>query len=252
MCAGKKPRAMACSDNVLHPQFEQYCKYLDATNEKRERLVKASRDLTYHSKKVIFLIHRSDASNKEATLKQADKDLESVRKTHVQRIASELQGLDHWKFRKSYSCGVQEFTEAATVVQYSRAGTLLTLDELNEYLAPVKDADGASFTVSTADYLLGVADLTGEVMRLAISGAAAGDQATAFAAAEFVRALFEGFSTLPPHSEVDRDMGRKMEVMRASLTKIESACYMLHIRGSEYPPSLVALEPPPAVGCEGD
>lgn len=38
--------------------FRTYAKQLDAVNERRERLVKASRDVTIASKKVIFAVHR--------------------------------------------------------------------------------------------------------------------------------------------------------------------------------------------------
>jgi hypothetical protein len=38
--------------------FTFYAKQLDDINERRERLVKASRDVTIASKKVIFAVHR--------------------------------------------------------------------------------------------------------------------------------------------------------------------------------------------------
>jgi hypothetical protein len=45
-------------ESVYCQQFQQYAHQLDAVNEKRERIVKASRDVTTSSKKVIFQIHR--------------------------------------------------------------------------------------------------------------------------------------------------------------------------------------------------
>jgi predicted translin family RNA/ssDNA-binding protein len=53
---------------------------------------------------------------------------------------------------------IQEYVEAATVVEYAKSGTLATLHELNQSFANVKDADNMPFTISIPDYILGVCD----------------------------------------------------------------------------------------------
>lgn len=45
-------------ENPFKARFKQYSEQLDETNERYERLVKASRDVTIQSKKVIFQLHR--------------------------------------------------------------------------------------------------------------------------------------------------------------------------------------------------
>jgi predicted translin family RNA/ssDNA-binding protein len=59
-------------------------------------------------------------------------------------------------------------------------------------------------------------------MRLAISSVAAGNKGAAISMAGFVRALYEGFQALPMVAELRRDLGKKLEVMRSSLVKIET------------------------------
>ncbi len=67
-----------------------------------------------------------------------------------------------------------------------------------------------------------VADLTGELMRLAISGVAAGQREVAIAVCGFVQALYKGFSQLPNTVDI-RGMPKKMDLMLQSLIKIENS-----------------------------
>jgi predicted translin family RNA/ssDNA-binding protein len=46
------------ASGLIGDSFTSYAKQLDDINERRERLVKASRDVTIASKKVIFAVHR--------------------------------------------------------------------------------------------------------------------------------------------------------------------------------------------------
>ncbi|EFJ05514.1 hypothetical protein SELMODRAFT_233937 [Selaginella moellendorffii] len=238
--ATKRAMSTSTATNAFHSRFQQYALQLDATNERRERLVKASRDVTIHSKKVIFVIHRLNDSNRDKIVEQAEKDLAAVRDAHVSRVAREVEGVDYWKLKRAFSPGMQEFVEAATVVEFCKTGKLLTLQQLNSSLCGVKDASGVSFSVDIDDYLLGIADLSGELMRLAVSSAASGQGLEASARIRgFVQALYEGFCLLFYNVDGGRDMTKKVEVMLQSLVKIETTCYSMHVRGSEYPASIV-------------
>lgn len=230
-------------ESVYCQQFQQYAHQLDAVNEKRERIVKASRDVTTSSKKVIFQIHRINRTNRGAALEQAERDLHAVQNIHVRRVAQELKANETWKYKRAFSPGMQEFVEAATTLEFCKTGKLLTLQQLNASLSHLKDVSDAPFSISTGDYLLGVADLTGELMRLAISGVAAGQREAAIAVCGFVQALYKGFSQLPNTVDI-RGMPKKMDLMLQSLIKIENTCYAVHVRGLEYPEDMIvnALE----------
>ncbi|KAG6546636.1 hypothetical protein Mapa_011825 [Marchantia paleacea] len=238
---GKKPRIMT-EESPLQSKFHEIGRALDLMNEKRERLVKASRDVTIHSKKVIFAVHRVSGINKTAMLEQAERDLSAVRTNQVTRLAKELQGNDYWKFRRAYSPGLQEFVEAATTVEFVKTGQLLTLQKLNQSFVNIKDAANKPFEVSIPDYILGVGDLTGELMRLAVSGIAAGQRQAAISVCNLIRGLYEGFSMLPALQENLRDWKTKSDTMLQSLIKVETACYNVHVRGLEYPPEMLAGE----------
>ncbi|KAG5608087.1 hypothetical protein H5410_019368 [Solanum commersonii] len=59
--AMKKARTMSTetdTESSMKDGFSKYADYLNNLNDKRERVVKASRDITMNSKKVIFQVHR--------------------------------------------------------------------------------------------------------------------------------------------------------------------------------------------------
>lgn len=217
--------------------FRAYRDELDAVNERRERLVKASRDVTIHSKKLISQIHRVQPASMAAELAQAQRDLGAIRDQQLSRVAAELQVADQWRFHSSYSPGVQEFVEAAAFLEFRSRGGLLSLGRLNRFLESVGGAAGRPFAVDAGDYLLGLADLSGELMRLAVTSAAGGDRRSPARVGEFVRALFAGFRAVPPNAVPRHGLRKKVEVMEQSLQKIENAIYTLHVRSSEFPDS---------------
>uniref|UniRef100_M4DFJ4 Uncharacterized protein n=1 Tax=Brassica campestris TaxID=3711 RepID=M4DFJ4_BRACM len=97
-------------------------------NEKRERVVKASRDITINSKKVIFQVHRLSKDSKEEVLEKARKDLEAVREQHFARMMKELQGTDFWKLRRAYSPRIRRGMVQETENSSGAIGVMLSAD----------------------------------------------------------------------------------------------------------------------------
>ncbi|KAL5553810.1 hypothetical protein UlMin_041211 [Ulmus minor] len=240
--AAKRARTMT-TDTPMADAFSKYADYLNDLNEKRERVVKASRDITMNSKKVIFQVHRISNDNREEVLAKAEKDLEAVSNQHISRLIKELSGSDFWKLRRAYSPGVQEYVEAATFCRFCRTGTLLHLDEINATLLPLSDPSLEPLQINVLDYLLGLADLTGELMRLAIGRISDGDLDFAKKICMFVRDIYRELTLLVPSMDETYDMKSKMEVMLQSVMKIENACFSVHVRGSEYMPLLGSDDP---------
>ncbi|KAL0430021.1 UNVERIFIED_CONTAM: Translin-associated protein X [Sesamum radiatum] len=245
--ATKKPRTLttdatasaADSDsNPMKDAFSKYAAYLNDLNEKRERVVKASRDVTMNSKKVIFQVHRISKNNKEEVLEKAEKDLAAVVDQHISRLVKEMQGTDFWKLRRAYSPGVQEYVEAATLCNFCKTGALLNLDQINASLRPLSDPSVEPLQINVLDYLLGLADLTGELMRLAIGRISDGELEFAQKICSFVREIHRELMLIAPKMDDASDMKTKMDVMLQSVMKIENACFSVHVRGSEYIPFL--------------
>ncbi|XP_057543124.1 uncharacterized protein LOC130821392 isoform X2 [Amaranthus tricolor] len=196
-----------------------------------------------NSKKVIFQVHRMGKSNKDEVLDKAEKDLLALRNQYVSRLVKELNGTDFWKLRRAYSPGVQEYVEAATLCKFCKTGTLLNLDELNATFLPLSDPSVEPLQINVLDYLLGLADLTGELMRLAISRISDGELEFADKICRFVRDLHRELTLLVPGMDDNHDMKTKMDVMLQSVMKIENACFSVHVRGSEYIPLIGSNDP---------
>ncbi|KAF3431627.1 hypothetical protein FNV43_RR26358 [Rhamnella rubrinervis] len=237
LSTAKRVRTVTTQSSISDA-FTNYADYLNQLNEKRERVVKASRDITINSKKVIFQVHRISKNNREEVLEKAEKDLTAVTAQYMSRLVKELQGSDFWKLRRAYSPGVQEYVEAATFCKFCQTGTLLHLEEINANLLPLSDPSIEPLQINVLDYLLGLADLTGELMRLAIGRISDGELEYAEKICKFVRDIYRELMLLAPHMDECFDMKAKMDTMLQSVIKIENACFSVHVRGSEYMPLL--------------
>ena len=99
-------------------------------------------------------------------------------------------------------------------------------------------ADGTiSVTVPPMEFMLGIADLTGELMRTAIMSVSAGNLDYPVQICDFMRIIHDSFMS---YGNTARELTRKMATLRQSLQKVENACYTLKVRGSEIPKHMLA------------
>lgn len=80
---GRRDKAQAVDrSDPVQVMFSEISIYLDSRHDKKERIVKLSRDITIESKRIIFCLHRirdeADPS-REAILEEADTRLREVR-----------------------------------------------------------------------------------------------------------------------------------------------------------------------------
>ncbi|XP_061083030.1 translin-associated protein X [Conger conger] len=247
------PSSDAGSSAVLSA-FKTFQLELDSKHDKYERLVKLSRDITIESKRTIFLLHRvTSVPNVEEVLVESEAKLEAVR-LKIRLIAEELRGEDLFQFHRAFTPGIQEYVEAVSFQHFIRNRSLITLEEVNSRLVfcreePPNTKDAAagqqgapggalSFQVSPTDYLLGVADLTGELMRMCISSVGNGDMDTPFQLGQFLREIHDGFAYIGNTGPYE--VSKKLHTLRQSLAKVEDACYALRVRGSEIPRHMLA------------
>ncbi|KAJ8378840.1 hypothetical protein AAFF_G00234090 [Aldrovandia affinis] len=225
--------------------FKTFQLELDTKHDKYERLVKLSRDITIESKRTIFLLHRvTSVPNVEEVLAEADAKLDGVR-VKIGQIAAELRGEDLFQFHRAFTAGLQEYVEAVSFLHFIRHRSLISLEELNSRLLFLNDSDakqGASealaFQVTPTDYLLGVADLTGELMRMCITSVGNGDIETPFQLGHFLRQIHDGFAYIGNTGPYE--VSKKLHTLKQSLAKVEDACYALRVRGSEIPTHMLA------------
>ncbi|XP_061173497.1 translin-associated protein X-like [Saccostrea echinata] len=249
-CLRKKPKIGKTGEDVdennyIIQQFQEYQKELDFRHDKHERLVKLSRDVTIESKRVIFLMQRNSGSDKNnEKLEQAWKKIRDIQQQKFLPMAKELHGEDPYQFLRAYSAGLQEYIEAVAFYHYLKSKTLVSLDQVQadlNFIVPSSDTENSqektiSVHVPPSEYILGLADLTGELMRFAINSVGSGDLDTPNNVSAYLRNMLGGFESV---GQVSREMNRKVSTLRQSLRKVEAACYTLQIRGSEIPKEML-------------
>ncbi len=116
----------------------------------------------------------------------------------------------------------------------------MPIAETANEMAPTPRATSSgliSVHVPPSDYMLGVADLTGEMMRLAITSVGKGDLELPFQLCQFLRQVLDAFVSF---SNTCRELSRKLWTLKQSVQKVENACYTLQVRGSEIPKHMLA------------
>ncbi|KAL9715784.1 hypothetical protein Ac2012v2_000226 [Leucoagaricus gongylophorus] len=225
--------------SVLLAQFESFREAIDDYNDTRERLIKMSRDITNMSKKVIFLLHRIALEDDDTSYtRAATRGLSKLREVQdiYASLTHELAGDCFWRYQHQVSPGLQEYIEALSFAHYLQHGTLIPFRVVQHALSSPEGVP--YFPLPVSDYLLGLSDLTGELMRLAISGLAhKKGRSKATQVCAFVRACnanFEQYTLLIP------GLRKKQTVTNQSLGKIEDAVYTMIVRSSEYdlPPEI--------------
>ncbi|PPQ90409.1 hypothetical protein CVT25_014927 [Psilocybe cyanescens] len=243
--------------------FDVFGADLDDHNERRERLIKASRDITNLSKKVIFLLHRlargradSKVDERTSYKQAAQQGYEKLREIQdlYAKLQPELESERFWRYQRQVSPGLQEYIEALSFAHYLDHGSLITFDEVQKTLMTPEGVE--YFPLTLSDYLLGLSDLTGELMRFAISGIAnKGGRKRATEVCAFVRRCKSDFEGMTPYI---RELRKKQSVTTQSLEKIEDddgaltepsasgffstpAAYAIVVRSSEYdlPPEIL-------------
>lgn len=218
--------------------FEAYRAGLDADNERRERLIITSRLITQQSKKLIFHCHRGATSSPAAKAKTLSQGREKEREIYANfvKIKEELRGAADeiqafWKWNRQVSAGLEEYIEGLSFLHYLEHGTLISLKEVQETLSE-KETGESLVVVTPEDWLLGMSDLTGELMRYATNALSTGDHETPLAVCEFVRVVKTHFDSVP--SWMLYKLSKKQEETTRSLEKIERVCYAIRLRLVEY------------------
>ena len=183
----------------LQRAFADHSAALDAHNDKRERIYQTARDLIKASKRVIFILQRplsqpqltsSDTAGDTAApasrtalpplpahlAQQADEALVPVYECFA-RLYDELS-LDpatqqpdaavlsdsYHRYRSAYSFAVEEYIEAVSFYHFITTATLIPLELVQQLICNETERP---FQLQPADYLLGLLDLPGEMMRFA-------------------------------------------------------------------------------------
>ncbi|PVH95873.1 Translin [Periconia macrospinosa] len=252
------------------PMFENFRKELDEHHDRRERIIKASRDITAASKKIIFTLQRVRKLGlpvPQFVVKGNAQYWETIEKQY-QSISADVQGLNAYRYGNNITGGNQEFMEALSFQHYLENQTLVSYEEAKSKIASMSGAGGAVL-LTPEDYVLGIFDMVGELMRFSITTMATngklptGESKTAESGKQkshedemdvdqeprvadgtgeprnvlsdlrALRLQLEMFE--PSGGRFETDVRKKADVMRECVDKVEKALYGLTVRGTERP-----------------
>ncbi|KAL6701990.1 Translin [Trichoderma pleuroticola] len=214
----------------FHAMFENFRDELDEHYDRRERVIKVSRDVTAQSKKIIFTLQRVKELNKDfpkGIQQDVDTRLGEISKL-LSTITADVQSINRYRYGHSMKC-LEELVEALSFGHYLRHQKLITLEE-------TQAATPADVGLTPHDYMYGLFDLFGELMRFATVttaqlGQLVGDyDRNILGDIQELGCAFELLPQIPT-----KDFRNKMEVMRQSINKVEKLGYGLVVRGSERP-----------------
>ena len=183
-------------DLIDKADFEKIRKEMDFFEERREQIIKTSREVIKLSKLIIYGIHKED------------KDISSL----VQKLKEKVDSLrtrGELQYSSFYKTAMQEYVEAVAMYDFLKNHKLPTQVELK---------------VSAPDYLSGLCDLTGELMRKANNFLIKGLQKEAILTKELVDLIYGEFLALDIR---DNDLRKKADQIKYNLRKLEDIA--LHI-----------------------
>ncbi|EEP77530.1 conserved hypothetical protein [Uncinocarpus reesii 1704] len=231
--------------------FSYFRSELDEHHDRRERVIKASRDITALSKKMV----RSLNTTVPRSIAKENTDRFAQIRNLFNSITPDVSGLNSWRYQYQITWGVQEYIEALSFQYYIEKKQLIPLEEVRNSLPP-------EIYVTETDYVLGLFDLTGELMRFAITAMSTGENRPRSTLADAnvdgpsgesgsgfghgssaegimvdlreLRAMFEKLN-VPRNHSLTKELNKKMEVMQTSVEKVERAAYGFLVRGRERP-----------------
>ena len=182
-------------------EFDAIRKSLSDSDQDREKVIRDSRDMIKLSKLIIYSIHRNE-------LNEADR--------LIKRIKADYKGLNgHSLNEYIYHTAVQEYAEAICFFEFVKHKKLPTRKELN---------------VGTESYLMGLCDLTGELMRKAVDCAINSDFESLKAIRELVTGIYGEFLKF---NLGNGELRKKYDSIKWNLNKIEDVLYDVKIRKSK-------------------
>jgi predicted translin family RNA/ssDNA-binding protein len=150
--------------------------YINIKREKEESISRLSRDITWECKRLIFNLHRfhrsdrviSDSKSRLKFLTQSDR--------HFLGLARALEGEEPSLHNKRTTHCLQEFIEAWAFLVWLEERRIPNYDEVKKLFEYNEESTGEedkknnflSVPCSLQDFVLGLADFTGELMKATV------------------------------------------------------------------------------------
>lgn len=183
--------------------FDSIVEEMKVYDERRETVIKRSRDIQKASKQAIFSLHRGDFSEAEQRLTSARKGAEELAPL-IQEMPSLRGG--------SYSGAMEEYAEAICFLMYLKEARLPSKKEVE--------------LVENEEWLGGVLDFTGELNRFAVARATLRDKKAVMDARNLVNNISYHMLRLDLRNGALR---KKYDGLKYTVKKLEQILYELSL-----------------------
>jgi predicted translin family RNA/ssDNA-binding protein len=219
--------------------FDSYRQTIDDRNEQKERIFRISREVTKSSKKVIVLLQRcTDLKKRDETLVRARQAMVDIVPKMLEIARDSTKREDFQRFHRNITHGTQEFIEALSFYHYLTEGTLISMQQVqafideNLHLTEEDVANQVQYPVTRSDFILGICDISGELMRFATASLGAGNTEDAAKCCTFLQ---EFQSCLMKLDFKDKNYGKKVSCSLQSVIKVEVIAGKMLMQKKEYP-----------------
>jgi len=179
-------------------EFEEIRKDLKKFEEEREFTIHTSRRIIQLSKQIIYSLHRNDTKSTEALTKEI--------KDTIKKLPGKHYDTDMHK------TALQEYVEASAYYEFIINNKIPTRKELE---------------VETEEYLLGLCDLTGELVRRTVSDVIKKD----FEEVKKIKALVEEiYGEFLKFDLRNGELRKKSDSIKWNLNRLEEVEYALSMR----------------------
>ena len=179
----------------LQKEIQQY-------DSERENLIKKSRDVLKLSKQIIYAIHRDELKEAAQLIIEIEKERKILDKIAAHSHKMETEG--------SYKVAIQEYVEAILYFSFVKHGKL------------------AELKVSPEHFVLGLADLPGELTRRAVFLAGKGRIEEVHLIRDQVDQIY---GELLKFDFRDNEIRRKVDAVKYELRKLEDLVLDLKLKG---------------------
>lgn len=182
-------------------EFAKILKEIEKSDARRELVINRGRELIKLSKQITYSVHRGEIKEGEASLKELQKQISSLR--------GEIGEDYKLYYTGSYYVAMQEYVEAAGLLMFVKERRLPRISELD---------------VENEEYLAGLCDLTGELARRAVLYAIKKDTKEVMA----IRDVIDQVNGVILQADLrNGDLRKKSDSVKWNLKKVEEVLYDL-------------------------
>ena len=182
-------------------EFAEIRKELDHLEGQRESVIQLSREIISLSKQVIYSVQRNDMEAASDAMKKIRTEVSRLKKFNVDLLDTNMK-----------SVAMQEYVEAACFYDFKKIGRI-----------PSKSTLG----VSTDDYLMGLCDLTGELVRKAVQDVIHKNFEEAGKIKDLVNEIYGEFLKFNLRNG---ELRKKSDSIKWNLKKLEEVAYDVEMR----------------------